>query len=184
VWPIPNRPEKSQRNVTKHTTPLHNKAKDSSPGLLGCDTLQCCGRVQTFPRFTLPPSSGWRRHKPEYLDLKHHRCERLNIYTKKMSVYRWPCTTGICHSIYKIWGAGPMKLSSIALKTTPMFSIHITETEWVNEQWQSSFLWSFKTVTSYLFTATYDYSFQNFSDFKWVLNTILNAGYDYITWVT
>jgi len=29
----------------------------SSRGLLGCDTMQCCGRIPTFQRSMLPPSS-------------------------------------------------------------------------------------------------------------------------------
>jgi len=35
----------------------------SSRGLLGCDTAQLCGRVPTFRRNMLPPSSGWRSWK-------------------------------------------------------------------------------------------------------------------------
>jgi len=32
----------------------------SSPGLLSCDAVKSCGRIQTFRRSMLPPSSGWR----------------------------------------------------------------------------------------------------------------------------
>jgi len=28
--------------------------------LLGCDAVWWCGRIPTFRRSTLPPSSGWR----------------------------------------------------------------------------------------------------------------------------
>jgi len=33
--------------------------EDSSRGLLGCDTVKCCGSTATFRSTTLPPSSGW-----------------------------------------------------------------------------------------------------------------------------
>jgi hypothetical protein len=36
-----------------------------SPGLLGCDAVQCCGNKSTFRRPTLPPST--RRRNPEDL---------------------------------------------------------------------------------------------------------------------
>jgi len=32
--------------------------------LLRCDAVQSCGRMPTFPRSILPPSSGWRQHGP------------------------------------------------------------------------------------------------------------------------
>jgi len=28
-------------------------------GFLWCDTVQCCGKIQTFRSILLPPSSGW-----------------------------------------------------------------------------------------------------------------------------
>jgi len=28
-------------------------------GILGCDTMQCCGRIPLFQGIILPPSSGW-----------------------------------------------------------------------------------------------------------------------------
>jgi len=31
----------------------------SSWGLLGCNTVYCCGRIPNFQRSVLPPSSGW-----------------------------------------------------------------------------------------------------------------------------
>jgi hypothetical protein len=31
----------------------------SSRGLLGCDAMQCCGRIPTFRRSMLPPSSSF-----------------------------------------------------------------------------------------------------------------------------
>jgi hypothetical protein len=34
-------------------------SEDSSRGLLGCDAVWCCGRIPTYQRSMLPPSSGW-----------------------------------------------------------------------------------------------------------------------------
>jgi len=33
--------------------------EDSSRSLLSCEDVQCCGRIPTFRRTLLPPSSGW-----------------------------------------------------------------------------------------------------------------------------
>jgi hypothetical protein len=37
---------------------------NSNRGLLGCDTMLCCGRIPTFRRSMLPTSSPWRQHVP------------------------------------------------------------------------------------------------------------------------
>jgi hypothetical protein len=37
---------------------------DSSLGLLGCDTVQCCSRIPVFQRSMLPPSSHWMTSQP------------------------------------------------------------------------------------------------------------------------
>jgi len=41
---------------------LHLRDQDSGRGLLDCDAVYCCGRIPTFRRSMLPPSSGWTRH--------------------------------------------------------------------------------------------------------------------------
>jgi hypothetical protein len=42
-----------------------NDGEDSSRSLLGRDTVWCCGRVSTFRRNLLPPSSGWKEWRWE-----------------------------------------------------------------------------------------------------------------------
>jgi hypothetical protein len=40
---------------------ISNELYISNRGLLGCDAVKCCGRIPTFQRYMLPPSSGlWR----------------------------------------------------------------------------------------------------------------------------
>jgi hypothetical protein len=62
----------------------------SSPGLLGCDAVSCCGKIPTLQRSMLPPSSPWRWMQHEPLKRWYPVTTQHGVTTQKMEAYHNP----------------------------------------------------------------------------------------------
>jgi len=74
--------------------PLKLRIFHSSRGLLSCDAVQGCGRIPTFPRSTLPPSTGgtspWRQRQQTLPKRWYPTATLHSVITQNTSTWTLP----------------------------------------------------------------------------------------------